>query len=67
MYSSQLLILLLSTSPLLPITHWKQTIIVLPTQIEVEVEKVDAVMFEFQRNSLNPRHYSINLKMIDST
>jgi len=39
MYSSQLLILLLSTSPLLPITHWKQTIIVLPTQIEVEVEK----------------------------
>lgn len=40
----------------------------MPTQIEVEVEKVDAVMFkvQFQCNSLNPRQYSINLEILDS-
>ncbi|KAF0760567.1 putative protein arginine N-methyltransferase 6 [Aphis craccivora] len=56
----------LSTSPSSPITHWKQTIIVLPTQIEVE--EGDAVMFnvQFSRNSPNSRHYSINLEMLDS-
>lgn len=56
----------LSTSPASPQTHWKQTIIVLPTQIEVE--EGDAVMFnvQFKRNSSNSRHYSINLEMLDA-
>lgn len=56
----------LSTSPKSPQTHWKQTIIVLPTQIEVE--EGDAVMFNvlFQRSSPNSRHYSINLEMLDA-
>jgi len=56
----------LSTSPSSPITHWKQTIIVLPTQIKVE--EGDAVMFnlQLQRSSPNSRHYSINLEILDS-
>lgn len=56
----------LSTSPRVPQTHWKQTIIVLPTQIEVE--EGDAVMFnvQFKRNSSNLRHYSINIEMLDA-
>jgi len=57
---------MLSTSPGSPQTHWKQTIIVLPTQIEVE--EGDAIMFnvQFKRNSPNSRHYSINLEMLDA-
>lgn len=55
----------LSTSPGAPLTHWKQTIIVLPTQLEVE--EGDAVMFnvQFKRNSPNSRNYSINLEMLN--
>lgn len=57
---------MLSTSPRAPRTHWKQTIIVLPTQ--VEVEEGDALMFnmQFKRSSSNSRHYSINLEMLDA-
>lgn len=57
---------MLSTSPKSPLTHWKQTIVVLPTQIEVE--EGDAVMFnvQFHRDSPNSRHYSINLEMLDA-
>jgi len=57
---------MLSTSPGAPRTHWKQTIIVLPTQIEVE--EGDALMFNVQlkRSSPNSRHYSINLEMLDA-
>lgn len=56
----------LSTSPGAPQTHWKQTIIVLPTQMEVE--EGDAVMFnvQFKRSSLNSRHYSIDLEMLNA-
>ncbi|VVC43873.1 Protein arginine N-methyltransferase,S-adenosyl-L-methionine-dependent methyltransferase [Cinara cedri] len=56
----------LSTSPGAPQTHWKQTIIVLPTQMEVE--EGDAVMFnvQFKRSSQNSRHYSINLEMLNA-
>lgn len=56
----------LSTSPGSPLTHWKQTTIVLPTQLEVE--EGDAVMFnvQFKRSSPNSRHYSINLEMLDA-
>lgn len=56
----------LSTSPSSPQTHWKQTIIVLPTQMEVEVG--DALMFnvQFKRSSPNSRNYSINLEMLDA-
>lgn len=57
----------LSTSPTAPLTHWKQTIIVLPTQLEVE--EGDAVMLniQFKRDNPNSRHYSINLEMLDAT
>lgn len=56
----------LSTSPRAQQTHWKQTIIVLPTQIEVE--EGNSVMFnvQFKRSSSNPRHYDINLEMLDA-
>lgn len=55
----------LSTSPEAPPTHWKQTIIVLPTQ--VEVEEGDAIMYnvQFKRSSPNSRNYSINLEILD--
>lgn len=57
----------LSTSPGAPLTHWKQTIIVLPTQLEVE--EGDAIMFniQFKREHSNSRHYSINIEMLDAT
>lgn len=56
----------LSTSPGAPQTHWKQTIIVLP--IQMDVEEGDALMFnvQFKRNSPHSRHYSINLEMLDA-
>lgn len=56
----------LSTSPKAPQTHWKQTVIVLPT--EIEVEEGVAVMFnvQFKRTSPNSRHYNINLEMLDA-
>lgn len=56
----------LSTAPGAPQTHWKQTIIVLPTQMEVT--EGEAIMFnvQFKRNSPNSRHYSINLEMLDA-
>lgn len=55
----------LSTSPLSPETHWKQTVIVLP--VHVEVEEQDPVAWELilERNTTNHRMYNIHLTMLD--
>ncbi|XP_050422866.1 protein arginine N-methyltransferase 6 [Adelges cooleyi] len=56
----------LSTAPTCPETHWKQTIIVLPAQMDVE--EGDAVMFNVKltRNDSNKRYYNISLDMLDA-
>lgn len=55
----------LSTAPESPETHWKQTIIVLPTQMDVE--EGDAVMFnvKLKRNNSKSRSYNISLDILD--
>ncbi|XP_075216451.1 arginine methyltransferase 8 isoform X2 [Lycorma delicatula] len=55
----------LSTKPDNPLTHWKQTVIVLP--VELPVESGDAVAWELtlQRLIDKPRSYSILLTMLD--
>lgn len=55
----------LSTSPAHPDTHWKQTVIVLPVELEVEKDEPIAWELELQRNSTLSRRYDIRLTMLD--
>ncbi|XP_044264313.1 protein arginine N-methyltransferase 6 [Tribolium madens] len=55
----------LSTSPEDPETHWKQTTIVLPTEIEVEEKSPIAYELSLARTTENPRRYNIELGMLD--
>lgn len=58
----------LSTSPLAPQTHWKQTVIVLPDHAQDDVEERDPIAFSLtlKRNQLNHRQYNIEMTLIDS-
>lgn len=55
----------LSTSPEDPETHWKQTTIVLPTEIEVEEKSPIAYELSLARTSENVRRYNIEVTMLD--
>lgn len=56
----------LSTGPHDKATHWKQTAIVLPENIEVMKDDPIAYKLELRRDALNPRHYIMELGMLDA-
>lgn len=56
----------LSTSPFNKATHWKQTAIVLPMDIEVEEGEPVAFKLELKRNSCKPRQYNMELMLLDA-
>ncbi|XP_063908013.1 uncharacterized protein LOC135126122 isoform X2 [Zophobas morio] len=55
----------LSTSPEDPPTHWQQTTIVLPTELEVEEKSPMVYELSLARSSENPRRYNIEVTMLD--
>ncbi|XP_057661041.1 uncharacterized protein LOC130896761 [Diorhabda carinulata] len=55
----------LSTEPGEPITHWKQTIIVLPLSLDVEEGSPVAYSLVLKRSSENNRIYNIEVTMLD--
>lgn len=57
--------LVLDTSPSHPLTHWKQTVVVLPNQYPVEVSEPIAWELMLMRSLENPRHYNIQFTMLD--
>lgn len=58
----------LSTSPKMVTTHWKQTVIVLPEVAHEDVEEKDPIAFslKMKRNADNARRYTIELEMLDA-
>ncbi|CRL04396.1 CLUMA_CG017482, isoform A [Clunio marinus] len=58
---------ILSTHPQAQSTHWKQTIIPLPSNIET-FEPLDPIAFKLivQRNPENSRHYHLLLEILDA-
>ncbi|XP_018576065.1 protein arginine N-methyltransferase 6 isoform X2 [Anoplophora glabripennis] len=55
----------LSTEPEEPSTHWKQTVIVLPTSIQVEGGSPIAYDITLTRSEENNRRYAIEVTMLD--
>ncbi|KAI8420076.1 hypothetical protein MSG28_008662 [Choristoneura fumiferana] len=55
----------LSTAPSSPETHWKQTIIVLPEELEVEASEPIAFQLDMNRDPLNGRRYNLEFTMLD--
>lgn len=56
---------MLSTAPTAEPTHWKQTVIVLPTSIEVNENEPVAFQLKLDKNSSNSRMYNISFIMLD--
>ncbi|XP_014477380.1 PREDICTED: protein arginine N-methyltransferase 6 isoform X2 [Dinoponera quadriceps] len=56
----------MSTGPYDEATHWKQTIIVLPTDIKVMKHEPIAFRLNLKRNTLCPRHYNIEINLLDA-
>lgn len=55
----------LSTSPSAPATHWQQTIIVLPSSIDVEEGDLIGWQLTLKRSLEHRRRYQIELKLLD--
>ncbi|XP_049877359.1 protein arginine N-methyltransferase 6 [Pectinophora gossypiella] len=55
----------LSTGPRDPPTHWKQTVIVLPQEQEVEVDEPIAFKLDMTRDTNSGRRYNLQLEMLD--
>ncbi|XP_031831173.1 uncharacterized protein LOC116426422 isoform X1 [Nomia melanderi] len=56
----------LSTSPFNEATHWKQTVIILPTDMEVGETEPIAFKLELKRNFIIPRQYDMELVLLDA-
>ena len=56
----------LSTSPSDEVTHWKQTVIVLPAGIEVGEGEPIAFKLDLKRNSCKPRQYNMEMVLLDA-
>ncbi|CAL1675315.1 unnamed protein product [Lasius platythorax] len=56
----------LSTAPYNEPTHWKQTVVVLPTVIEVKNLECIAFKLNLKRDALNRRRYTIELNLLDT-
>ncbi|KAK7091443.1 hypothetical protein V1264_009123 [Littorina saxatilis] len=57
----------LSTSPTSPVTHWKQTVILLPKALAVDPTDFLGCKVTLTQNSDNKRHYNIKLELVDDT
>lgn len=57
--------IVLSTSPMDTPTHWKQTVVVLPNAITVEVGEPLAFELNIKRSIKNRRRYNIEFTMMD--
>ena len=55
----------LSTCPRSSPTHWKQTVIVLPTSVPVEEGDIVGWQLRLDQGSRNHRHYQIQLDLLD--
>lgn len=56
----------LSTGPRDEATHWKQTAVVLPEDVEVTRNEPIAFKLELRRNALYPRRYNMELSLLDA-
>ena len=56
--------LILSTAPSNPVTHWKQTVIVLPTEISLEAGDVIGFDIKLSQSAANHRHYNIEVDVL---
>jgi predicted RNA methylase len=56
--------LVLSTSPSCPSTHWKQTVIALPTEISLKAGDVIGFNIKLSQSVSNHRHYNIEVKVL---
>ncbi|KYN02934.1 PREDICTED: protein arginine N-methyltransferase 6 [Cyphomyrmex costatus] len=56
----------LSTGPYDKATHWEQTIVVLPKDIEVTRDEPVAFKFELKRDVSYPRRYNMELSLLDA-
>ncbi|XP_072391115.1 protein arginine N-methyltransferase 6 isoform X1 [Diabrotica undecimpunctata] len=56
----------LSTEPEEPTTHWKQTVIVLPSSLEVEEGSPIAYDLALKRSQENNRRYTLEVTMLDA-
>ncbi|CAB3990689.1 probable arginine N-methyltransferase [Paramuricea clavata] len=56
--------LILSTAPRCPPTHWKQTVIVLPTEISLQAGDVIGFNIKLSQSATNHRHYNIQVEVL---
>lgn len=57
--------IVLSTSPMSPLTHWKQTVLVMQEEIELEEGEAFAGMLSLKKNAQNSRFYDIEFAILD--
>ncbi|CAH0724384.1 unnamed protein product, partial [Brenthis ino] len=57
--------IILSTGPGSPVTHWKQTIILLPEEQDVEEQEPIAFQLDMNRDQNNSRRYNLQLSLLD--
>ena len=55
----------LSTSPASPVTHWKQTVVLLPKALAIDPSDSLSCKVTLTQNSDNKRHYNIELELLD--
>ncbi|XP_076437929.1 protein arginine N-methyltransferase 6-like [Babylonia areolata] len=55
----------LSTSPACPMTHWKQTVILLPQALSVDPCDTLCCQVSLTQSSDNKRHYNIELELVE--
>ncbi|XP_013187645.2 uncharacterized protein LOC106132695 [Amyelois transitella] len=55
----------LDTSPKSPSTHWKQAVIVLPEEQEIEEDEPIAFKMEMRKDPAQPRRYNLEVELID--
>lgn len=56
--------LVFSTGPMCPPTHWKQTIILLPSEISLEAGDVFGFSIKLSQSVTNHRHYNIQVVVL---
>ena len=56
--------IVLSTAPNSMSTHWKQTVLILPTEIDLDAGDVIGFDIEFSQSAENSRHYNIKLEVL---
>ncbi|KAG6449692.1 protein arginine N-methyltransferase 6 [Manduca sexta] len=55
----------LDTSPKSPVTHWKQTVIVLPEELEVEEGEPIAFQLDMEKDRFSRRRYNLQMTLLD--